>query len=270
MGQGIGYASSMSATKIPPEPQYWQALQAWYGGRLGGWLSEAERGLLESVLPDLFGYHLLQLGIPDSHDWLAGSRINHPIILDIGNKKTAESSGLCSEADSLPLASESIDVALLPHTLDFHARPHEILREIDRVLIPEGHVVILAFNPFSVWGMMRVLMGWRGRMPWQGQYYTQTRVRDWLALLGFDCVQTNSIFFRPPFSHEKTMQKLEFMERFGKRFVPFSSAVYLITARKRTSTLTPIKPRWRSQRNVVGAAVEPSTRNMHRGMQQDG
>jgi SAM-dependent methyltransferase len=242
----------------------WQALQAWYEGRPGSWLSAAERQLLQMLLPDLFGYHLLQLGIPDDQDWLSGSRINHHILLDVGESLTNGMAGLCAEADRLPLASESVDVAVLPHTLDFHSRPHEILREIDRVLIPEGHAVILAFNPLSLWGLTRVLLGWRGRMPWRGQYYTQTRMRDWLALLGFDCIQVDSLFFRPPFKHEKTMQKLEFMERFGRRCCPFASAVYVITARKRTSTLTPIKPRWRTHREVIGGVVEPSTRQLHR------
>ena len=260
-----GYARDRQSAGVESKIEQWQALQAWYGDRPGQWLSAAERQYLESVLPDLFGYHLLQLGVPDCQDWLVGSRINHRIIMDIGNEVTTGAAGICSDADRLPLASESIDVAVLPHTLDFHLSPHEILREIDRVLIPEGHVVILAFNPMSLWGLTRVLLGWRGHMPWQGQYYTQTRMRDWLALLGFDCVQSNSVFFRPPFRHEKTMQKLEFMERIGQRCCPFASAVYAIIARKRTSTLTPIKPRWRARREAVpGAVVEPSTRQAHR------
>lgn len=262
---------NMQKSSANDQTQQWQALQAWYGERLGTWLSAAERGLLQTLLPDLFGYHLLQLGIPDSQDWLEGSRISHHVLLDVGNTQDISGAGVCSEADKLPLASESIDVVVLPHTLDFHPRPHEILREIDRILIPEGHIVILSFNPISVWGLTRVLLGWRGRMPWQGHYYTQTRMRDWLALLGFDCLQSNSVFFRPPFSHEKTMQKLEFMERFGQRCCPFASAVYAITARKRTSTLTPIMPRWRANRKMVGGVVEPSTRGIHRGgMHRDG
>lgn len=259
----IGYARRMQAPPTNLQIEAWQALQGWYAERPGSWLSEAERGLLQSILPDLFGYHLLQVGTPDGHDWLTASRINHHIVLDAGDSGVGAAAGLYAQADNLPLASESIDVVVLPHTLDFHPHPHAILREVDRVLIPEGHVVILAFNPISLWGMMRVLLGWRGRMPWRGQYYTQTRMRDWLALLGFDCVQSHNIFFRPPIAHEKTMQKLEFMERFGKRCCPIFSAVYVITARKRTSTLTPIRPRWRAQRKMVGTVVEPSTRGMH-------
>lgn len=266
----------MSIDLEQSQGRLWRALQDWYAGRPGSWLSEAERTVLQDILPDLFGYHVLQLGIADGEDWLAASRINHHIVLDVGNSQGSGqahrySADLCSQADSLPLASESIDVAVLPHTLDFHPRPHEVLREIDRVLIPEGHVVILAFNPISLWGLTRVLLGWRGRMPWRGQYYTQTRMRDWLALLGFDCLQSESVFFRPPFRHEKTMQKLEFMERLGQRCCPFVSAVYAITARKRTSTLTPIMPRWRTRREVVTGVVEPSTNQVHnKGLHKNG
>jgi SAM-dependent methyltransferase len=257
----------MSVADFNPEQKTWQDLRAWYAGPTGARLAVAERELLSNILPDLFGYHLVQVGLPDAHDWLGGSRINHHILLDLRGETAhgeAHGAGLLAAADQLPVASESVDVVVLPHTLDFHPRPHAILREVDRILIPEGHVVILGFNPVSLWGLSRVLLTWREHMPWRGQYYTLTRLRDWLALLGFDCMPRKGVFFRPPLANEKVMQKLMFMERFGQRCCPFISAVYALTARKRMSTLTPIKPRWRTQRKLVGA-VEPTTRSMHRG-----
>ncbi|MGD8999595.1 MAG: methyltransferase domain-containing protein [Granulosicoccaceae bacterium] len=252
----------MIFSEISAEQRTWQDLRAWYAGPGGARLAVAERELLAGILPDMFGYHLVQVGLPDEHDWLGGSRINHHILLDLAGAAETRA-GLFAAADHLPVASESVDVVVLPHTLDFHPRPHAILREVDRVLIPEGHVIILGFNPVSLWGLSRVLMTWREQMPWRGQYYTQTRLRDWLALLGFDCTPRQGVFFRPPFANEKVMQKLMFMERFGQRYCPFISAVYALTARKRMSTLTPIRPRWRSQRKLVGVA-EPTARNMHR------
>lgn len=251
----------------PPtrQQQDWQALRDWFAGPTGARLAQAERELLAGMLPDLFGYHLLQLGLPDDHDWLESSRIRHRVLLDLAGL-AGGTTGLQATADQLPFASESLDVVVLPHTLDFHPRPHDVLREVDRVLIPEGHVVILGFNPVSLWGLSRLMFAWREQMPWRGQFYTQTRLRDWLALLGFDCAANKGVFFRPAFANEKLMQKLMFMERLGQRCCPFAAAVYAVTGCKRTSTLTPIRPRWRSQRKLVGTVVEPSTR----GMQRDG
>jgi SAM-dependent methyltransferase len=256
----------MTVTDINPEQKAWQELRTWYAGPSGARLGAAERELLSGILPDMFGYHLVQVGLPDGHDWLGGSRINHHILLDLARTNGSgerSDAGLFAAADRLPVASESVDVVVLPHTLDFHPRPHAILREVDRVLIPQGYVIILGFNPVSLWGLSRVFMTWHKQMPWRGQYYTQTRLRDWLALLGFDCTPRQGVFFRPPFANEKVMQKLMFMERFGQRCCPFISAVYALTARKRMSTLTPIRPRWRTQRKLVGVA-EPTARNMHR------
>lgn len=251
----------------PPhrEQQDWQELRAWYAGPTGARLAQAERELLGGILPDLFGYHLLQLGRPDDEDWLASSRIQHRVLLDLAGQG-GEGVALQAAADHLPLASESLDVVVLPHTLEFHPRPHDVLREVERVLIPEGQLIILGFNPLSLWGLSRLMFGWRELMPWRGRFYSQIRLRDWLALLGFDCAPGMGVFFRPAFANEKLMQKLMFMERLGQRCCPFVSAVYAITARKRMSTLTPIRPRWRSQRNLVGTVAEPTAR----GMQRDG
>jgi SAM-dependent methyltransferase len=171
--------------------------------------------------------------------------------------------GLLADNAALPFASESVDVVVMPHSLEFHPNPHAILREVDRILIPEGHVVIMSFNPLSFWGLARLLLSWRKRMPWRGKFYTRARLRDWLSLLGFDYVCGRQVFFRPPIQHEKTMQKLEFMERVGQRIMPLFAGVTVMLARKRTSTLTPIAPSWREKKIRPRPIVEPTTRGMH-------
>lgn len=229
----------------------------WYRRPLGQMLAKTERQSLDQLLPDLFGYHLLQLGDHGDPSLCAGTRISHRAIL--GNSHLHP---IAAEADAarLPIANESVDVCVLPHTLEFHSDPYAILREVERVLIPEGHVVILGFNPWSLWGLMRVLLGWRHRMPWQGQYFSRARVTDWLNVLGFDMYLHQQLFFRPPIQHLPTMQKLAFFDKIG-RFLPIGSAAYVLIATKRTSTLTPIKPRWRTKPSLAnGSLVEPSTR----------
>lgn len=235
------------------------ALPAWYGSYLGRLLAKAEREALDTLLPDLFGYHLVQLG-GHGENLCENSRISHCVVLD---EYIQAETGLLANNAALPFASESVDVVLMPHSLEFHPDPHAILREVDRVLIPEGHVLIVSFNPLSLWGLARLLSGWRKQMPWLGQYYTRARLRDWLSLLGFDYIGGRQVFFRPPIQHEKTMQKLEFMERIGPRLLSLFAGVSIMLARKRTSTLTPIGPRWRKEKISHNPMVEPTTRGMH-------
>jgi len=238
------------------------SLQQWYQSTLGQLLARAECEQLERILPDLFGYHLLQLGVHGSENLCGASRIMHQVRLD---SHAEVPSSVYAHASRLPLASESIDVCMVSHLLEYDHDPHAILREIDRVLIPEGHVVILGFNRWSLWGMTRTLFGWRGQIPWAGNFYSPARIKDWLSVLGFDLISCDGVFFRPPLKHAKIMQKLEFMERYSPRWLNRLAGAYVLVARKRTSTLTPIGPRWRTERQKImnGGLVEPSTRGIH-------
>lgn len=221
--------------------------------------------MLTQVLPNLFGYHLLQVGRPMASDLLATSRIPHRVVMEdvppLAHMEGEKS--FLGHSDQLPVASDSLDVILLPHTLEYVARPHEVLREAERTLIPEGHLLILGFNPWSLFGLRRLLAGWRNRSPWCGHFYSTLRLRDWLALLGFDTVLVEHYFFRPPLQKDGIMQRLSFFDRLGGRFWPPLGGGYLLVAKKRVATLTPIKPRWRSHRSLitVGTAEPTARRN---------
>ena len=239
-----------------------KAFSDWYQTPLGQRLAQTELAQLNDILPDLFGYHLLQIGVHGSTALCQSSRISHQIRMETEQQLLA---GVYAHASRLPFASESIDVCVVSHSLEFDEDPHAILREIDRVLIPEGHLVLLGFNPLSWWGINRLFRSWRKQLPWTGKFYTRARVKDWLSVLGFDCIDTRGIFFRPPVQHKKVMQKLSFMEQYIPAWLSLFAGVYIITARKRTSTLTPIGPRWRTagKKIINGGLVEPSARGIH-------
>jgi len=239
-----------------------KAFNDWYRTGLGQLLAEAESNQMNELLPDLFGYHLLQIGVHGSKALCQASRVSHQMHLETAPELKA---GVYAHTSRLPFASESIDVCVVSHSLEFDEDPHAILREIDRVLIPEGHVVLLGFNSRSCWGVNRFFRGWRKQLPWSGKFYSRARVKDWLSVLGYDCVHTDGVFFRPPIQHEKLMKKLEFMEKYTPAWLSIFAGVYIITARKRTSTLTPIGPRWRTtgKKIINGGLVEPSTRGIH-------
>lgn len=242
----------------------------WYQTPLGQLVQQAEQELLAQVLPNLFGFHLLQLGDPYGRDMLSASRIGHHMVMDdvvpLNLGKEGDQGRLIGQSEQLPVETDSLDVLLLPHTLEFTDHPHEVLREAERVLIPEGHLVMLCFNPWSLFGLRRLVTGWRSNAPWCGHFYGALRIRDWLALLGFDTVLVRNYFFRPPLQNQRAMQTLGRLERYAQRLWPLLGGGYILVAKKRVATLTPIKPRWRSRRRLlpVGTAEPTARRTEHK------
>ena len=143
----------------------------------------------------------------------------------------------CIEGDSteLPFASESIDLIVLPHVLEFAADPHQILREIDRVLRPEGRLVISGFNPASLWGARQYISRLIGSpyLPRDGQFISLIRIKDWLQLLNFSMDRGHFGCYKLPLSGESGMARMDFMEPAGNRWWPIFGAVFLVSAIKR-------------------------------------
>lgn len=242
-----------------------EQLRRWYREPLGSLVLQSELELMGQLMPGLFGYHLLQLGDVTGEGLLAGSRIPHRIVmadaLPASPVRTPKLEYLRGNSAALPLAASSIDLVVLPHLLEFEPSPHQVLREVERVLIPEGHLVFLCFNPWSLFGLRRLLQGWRSEAPWSGHFYTPLRLKDWLSLLGFETVLLRHYFYRPPLQHQRTMVRLTRMEALGQRFWPLVGGAYMLVAKKRVATLTPIKPRWRSTRSLINIGLtEPTAR----------
>ncbi len=239
-----------------------QAFCAWLEKPLGRRLLEAECVELESVLPGLFGYHLVQLGaLRKGVDLLSSSRIWHRLVLETAVWPEAQLPGLLSQMDALPFANASVDVMLLPHVLEYELNPHQVLREVQRVLVPYGTVVIIGFNPWSFWGLWRRLLCRWGYPPWCGRFYSLARVRDWLALLGFETVELRDFLFRPPLQHPKLTQRLRFLEDAGQRGWPLLAGGYIVVAKKQVMRLNPVDPLWREEGNLnIAGLAEPSVR----------
>ena len=227
-------------------------LHDWFQTPLGQYLLEKERAYLDDVTPDIFGYHAVQLGMPD-FDLLRESRIAHK--MRIASSGTPDLYAKCHE---LPIATQSVDLVVLPHVLEFAAEPHAILREVDRVMMPEGRLVIVGFNPWSLWGLRSSLGYSRGEFPWNGRFVSLPRVKDWLALLGFDVNAGRLIAYAPPFDSEKLRRRFAFMEPAGDRWWAVGGAVYLLQAIKRVRGMRLITPAWQEkaarEKSLIAAA----------------
>jgi len=237
-------------------------LNDWFRVTPGRLVLAAELEQLNQVLPNLFGYHLVQVGVWGNLDMLGASRILNRVVVAVnGDVVSGNYPNSYGSATALPIASDTVDVVILPHVLELEARPHEALREAERILVPEGHVLIAGFNPWSMMGLWRFALRRRHSLPWAGQFFGLNRIRDWLALLGFDTVSTHTYFFRPPFGNERLMERLHAVELSGRRGWPYLAGAYLIVAKKRVTTMTPVKPRWRARRRLVSVGLAgPSAR----------
>lgn len=235
-------------------------LGEWFRREPGSLLAQIEHDLLGRVLPNLFGYHIVQFGHRHEHDLLESTRIMHRLYIDFLPQAPERADLLCEE-EALPLASNAIDVLVLPHVLEFARDARRVLREAERVLIGEGHLVVVVFNPWSWYGVMSLLRGWLGHAPWNGRFIGAARVKDWLQLLGFDIVEVVRAGYRPPLRHPRMNARLAFVEKLGAYCWPVFGNVYLIVGKKRVEGVTPLKTSWRQRRNLVaGGVAEPSAR----------
>jgi SAM-dependent methyltransferase len=240
-----------------------QDLYQWLNASPGRELVERESRCVSDLLDGLFGYYVLQVGWPRAFaDCVAHSRIRHHITLEEGFPGGGAGNTLIGSELAFPVAGDSIDVVFLPHVLEFSADPHQVLRETERVLIPEGRLIVLGFNPLSSWGLWRLLRRRSGQVPWCGNFITPLRIADWLSLLGFDIEEQRPLMFLPPSSRASLLRRLQPLEPIGQRWLSMFSAAYAIRAVKRVSTLTPVRPSWKSSRSrlLPGQAVEPTTR----------
>jgi SAM-dependent methyltransferase len=164
--------------------------------------------------------------------------------------------------EELPLDTKSADVMILPHTLDFCDDPHQVLREVSRVLRPEGHVVILGFNPMSLWGFRRLVARRPRAAPWCGKFFRLARIKDWLALLDFETTHGMMLYYRPPLHNEGFMHRLHFLDKMGDRWWPMMAGVYLVVAKKRVVGVTPLPLSWKTKHAVAAGVAQPAARGM--------
>ena len=212
-------------------------LTDWFATPQGEYLLACEQVFFDHSVADIFGYNALQLGLPE-HEFLRASRI--PLRAVAGNGIGVQ---VRLDVNEFPFECGSLDLLLLPHVLEFNSHPHQILREVERVLRPEGHVIISGFNPRSLWGVRRTL-GSRVGYPWCGNFIALPRIKDWLALLGFEVVAGRFACYAPPLTNPGWLKRFNFMEPAGDRWWAVCGGVYFLQAIKRVPGMRLIKPKW--------------------------
>jgi len=204
-------------------------MQQWFESPPGGYLLAWEQAAFDDAVADLFGYHAIQVGLP-AVDALRANRMPHRWLgLEPGADPGGRSPDVLLDTHTLPFDAASLDLVALPHTLELSVDPHATLREVERVLVPEGRLLILGINPASLWGWRRP----RGPGGTPGELIGYRRLRDWLRLLSFEVEAARFGCFRPPLTQSAWLQRFAWMETVGERWWPVFGAVYALQAVKR-------------------------------------
>jgi SAM-dependent methyltransferase len=233
-----------------------KTLHDWLQTPLGNYVLQKEQGMLDEAVANVFGFNALQVCLPEL-DALRTNRIPNKVSLSRDGPSL-----LRADAAALPIATQSIDLAVLPHALEFCGNPHAILRELDRVMMPEGRLIVTGFNPRSLWGLRQVFTHKPSPYPWCGHFVALSRLKDWLSLLGFEVSGGRFFAYRPPFVSERWLQRFSFMEPAGDRWWGVGGGVYLLEAIKRVQGVRLISPSWhaRGAEKAILPAVRTAVR----------
>lgn len=240
------YSPARKTEAITP-PLNWQALPS------GQWAKRIIERELEPLSETCFGYHLVKLGNLSSDTDMSACKINHQISQYTNARPGA---GTVASATSLPYQEKSIDAFLLVHELDFSQDPHQIMREVDRCLVPNGHVIIVGYNPFSLAGLARGATFGKGAAFREARFFTRGRVKDWLGLLGYQVVEQSSFAFSELIFNRR-FSKSQRSQRFMKKYLSFFGSFYVIVGKKREFPLSLVKPVWKPKPRfaAVGASM---------------
>jgi SAM-dependent methyltransferase len=230
----------------------------WFESPSGARVMRDEAALARLALDDVFGFELMQVG-----SWgpggplLEGARTQHTTLVA---PRLAPGVTLCAPLATLPFASDTIDAILLPHTLELAADPYAVLREAERVLCAEGCLLITGFNPWSGWGARRLFTQYLGRPafpPGTQRLLSERRLRDWVALLGFDVDRVYGYLGMLPIASGANRNEF-------RPSAAWRAGAYLLKARKRVQTMTLVRPKRRAPKRLLVAVPSPAAKSGHR------
>lgn len=266
-------------------------LAKWLATPPGEYLLAWEGAQFDQAVSDIFGYHGLQLGLPEldalranrmphtwqalhtlpnlSHDAPDVPLVNRDASRTSPNRSSSpQRAALIVDSGSLPFPESSLDLVVLPHTLELSDDPHATLREVERVLVPEGRVVISGFNPASLWGLRQRRGHFYQRLgyddlflPKTGEFIGYWRLRDWLRLLGFEVESGRFGCYRPALTSQQWLDRFEWMDSAGQRWWPIFGAVYFLVAVKRVRGMRLLEPAWKDRAVTAAAAATAAVAN---------
>ena len=243
------------------------ALDQWLDSAAGKYVRRWEQRALDTLTADIFGFNAMQIGLPQINT-LQASRMSNRWVADTQISlisPTRQPVAVAHDLADMPFASQSLDLVVLPHVLEFSREPHQVLREVERVLIPEGRLIICGFNPASLWGVRQLTGRVSGApyLPLDGEFISMPRLKDWLKLMNMEVSHGHFSCYAPPCRSEKWLNRFAVIEKAGARWWPFLGAVYVVQAIKRVKGLRMIGPVRSRQPANAPQAVPVTNHSQH-------
>ncbi len=243
-----------------PEPTHWRD---WLASPAGRYVLAWEQAHHDRAVANLFGFVGVQCGLRELQA-LRQNRMRSRFVVSRSDDAAQYDEShppadvIIDSYEELPLATASADLIVLPHVLEFAADPHQVLREVDRVLRPNGRMIVTGFNPVSLWGISQAVgrMLSRPILPPDESFIGMPRLRDWCKLLSFEFQAGSYGCYRPLLRSERWLERTQFLEKAGDRWWPICGAVYSVTVIKRVRGMRLVAPAWnRTRRRVPVPAV---------------
>ena len=237
-------------------------LGPWLDTPPGRCLRAWEQAQFDEAVADVFGYHALQLGLPEIPSLQCNRMPHRWLALPAHVQAEVPGASLVTDFEALPFGPNSLDLVTLPHTLELSADPHGTLREVERVLVPEGRAIVCGFNPASLWGLRQRRARLYRRLglgelylPEAGEFINYWRMRDWLRLLGFEVESSRFGLYRPAVRSEAWLARYRWLDGLGERSWSIFGAAYFIVAVKRVRGMRLLPADWKRTRALAAAPV---------------
>jgi len=237
---------------------------SWYKTLAGQYALANTETLCAKTMSEIFGYYAIQIGMLSSEcDLLKDSRINAGFslanpdnVLDLNAENdTSIDHAVIASNEHLPISTDNVDLVVASHVLETSANPHQVLREIDRVLVPEGHCILIGFNPFALSNIKKSKRLFRKSTNENYKMRSVHRVKDWFSLLGFEVIDINYMGFRPKVKNQKIFNSLQWLEKWGDYAGPLLGGMYIVHAKKQVIAMRPDKKVWRAPALLEGGKV---------------
>lgn len=127
---------------------------------------------------------------------------------------------------NLPLPDNCVDKVLAVHCLEAAERVQPLLREMWRVLAPDGRLLLIVPNRRSIWARLDTTPFGHGRP------YSRRQLERLLVDALFTPMEWGHALYMPPLERRFLMRSAVTFERLGNRFTPTFGGLIMVEARK--------------------------------------